>query len=150
MSRIYTTIMDTATVASAADLIEIAPASAKPIKIHRVTVSQHASESSEQLPVAFLTVTSAGAGGTTPSAVQHCPGDAACSAVLAANNSALASGTITTCWKRGDNALNGWDYDPTHAELFEIQNPNIAVVRLITAPSTSMTMTCVVTYEEDG
>lgn len=150
MGRMYTVLMDGISVSAAGDLLQIAPAANKPIKIHRMMLSQHTDETSQQLAVDVVKAATDGSGGTSVTASPNTPGTPAAGTTCLRNNSTAATGTITVYYKRGDNSLNGWDYDPTNEEMFEVQSSDVAVVRLLAAPTAALTMTCTVIFEELG
>lgn len=150
MGRMYTVMMDQQSISASGDLLQIAPGAGKPIKIHRMMLSQHADETSQHLAVDLVKATTDGSGGTSVTAAPNTSGTPAAGTTCLRQNSTPAAGTITKYYKRGDNALNGWDYDPTAEEMFEVASSDVAVVRLLDSPTAALTMTCVIIFEELG
>jgi hypothetical protein len=150
LGRVYTVMMDAQSISASGDLLQIAPAANKLVALLRARLSQHDSETSEQLAVEIIRASTVGSGGSSVTPAKHLPGDAAASATCLRNNSTPAAGTVEKFDISAENILNGWDYDPTEAELFLTADASGVVMRLTANPGAPITMSCVMTFVEIG
>lgn len=156
MGRLYAAVFEGVSVSAVQDLFELqAPADAS-VVIHRVTVTQEVSETSEQLPIQLKrgegSVTS-GSGGATVTPTPLSKGDAAFGGVVERNNTtqlAVGTGAIKIMHREGWNVLSGYDYRPTPEERPQISPSDYFVVSLPTAPGAALTVSGVLVFEEIG
>jgi hypothetical protein len=124
--RIYT-IRHNLTVSAALDLLEIAPASNKPVVVHSVVVTLAASETNQQVEVTLkhlpATFTS-GSGGGTPTVTKQNADDAAHGFTVEGGNTSRAStsGTVGYFANEGFASQGGYEYRPDVTERPVIKN----------------------------
>lgn len=124
MARRYTVATENVAVSAAQDLMQVAGATGKTVRIKRcfvgATDTTLVTAQSLRLRCRFLpaTVTN-GSGGSTPTFQKVDPGDAAASVTALANNTtqATTSGTAVVLQDIGVHIFAGWDFTfPTGAE----------------------------------
>lgn len=148
MGRMYSVIMDAVSVSAAKDLLRLSAPADAVVVIHEVTVSQEASETSEQVAIQLMRASTDGTG-TAATAKQLESGDPAF------GGSAVANLTVDTTAgdtlrREGANLLSGYKYLPTPEARPVISPSGRFVVRLEDAPAAARTMTVEVIFEEIG
>jgi hypothetical protein len=153
MSRVYYAAFEGISVSAAQDLFELqAPADAT-VVVRRITVTNETSETSEQLAIAVKrgegTITS-GSGGGTVTPVPMSKGDPAFGGTVERNNTTKAvagTGAIKVLHREGFNVVgSGFDW---HGEI-QISPSDYAIVELIGAPASALTLSGVMVFEEIG
>jgi len=156
MGRIYACTYN-GTLANAsgnADLIEIAPASNKPVKLRGFMVSQSTETDQEGLRITVkrlsATLTS-GSGGSSVTPIPCDSADAAAGATVEMNNSTVATtdGTTVTLWDGNWNVNNSpfdfWWPDSNYAP--KAKNGEGLVIRLESTPADDITASITVRIE---
>ena len=147
MGRMYSVLMDAATVSTAQDLGRITAPSDAILKIHEVVVTQEATETSDTGAIQLQRSSTAGTG-TSYTAKLLEGSDAAFGGSSVVNLSVdTSAGDILH--REGFNVLNGYRYLPTPETRITVPPSGIFVVRSDVA-ITSATVTCVVIFEEIG
>ncbi len=156
MPRSYSVSFEKVSVSAVQDLVQIAGAAGKTLKIKSVNVADvdaTAPTTNQQLALRcrFLpaTVTN-GSGGATPTPRPFDPGDPAASFTALTNNTtkATTSGTATILREDGCNVYAGYTYPfPTPPIIGPSES---FVFELITAPATTLTLSGTVEVEETG
>ncbi len=143
--KVYTITMEAQPVTLAATLIQINAASNRMLVLLYAEVTQEVSETSEQLAVQILKVTTAGTGtAATPRPVEENQGAAG----FTATTDHTVEGTASTVLRRtGGNILNGWIYQPVPESRLWVPVSGRLAIRLPTAPGASLTMSA---YAEVG
>jgi hypothetical protein len=155
MGRMYSAVFEGVSVSAAQDLFEITAPSTATVVIHSVSITQDASETSEQLPATIKRVPSptSGSGGAsvTPRKLGG-PGDAAAASTVERNNTtrATSGGTIETLRRRAENVLNGWHWLFTPEERIVVPPSGMVVVGLEQAPAAALTVSGELVFEELG
>lgn len=133
-NRGYTIMMENIAVTAAKTLIRLSAGSAKPLQIQAVYISQQASETSEQLEVRVVRVTTDGTG-TAGTAVKWNQSDSAFGGSFASNLT-VEPIKADVYHRESFNILNGWSWYPP-MELTVIGGERIAL-ELMTAPGASL------------
>lgn len=155
MGRIYTAVFSAVAVTAAQDLFEIVAPSTGIVLIHELSISQQTNVSDaneKELQVAIKSgQTTTGSGGSSVTPVVRDFGDSASGSTVKANNTTKASaGTIITHYYWNWN-VRGEFYRLWTPELRPIIRPSRrATVELVNAPAASMTISGVLTFEEQG
>lgn len=155
MGRMYSAVFSGVSVSAAQDLFELSAPSSGVVLLHGVSVTQDASETSEQLPFTIKRIPSptSGSGGSavTPRELGGV-GDAAAASTVEANNTSRATsgGTIETLRRRGENILNGAHWLFTPEERIVVPPSGMIVVGLEAAPGAALTMSGELIFEEIG
>ncbi len=149
----YAVILDALSVEAVCELFNIIAPSDAIVVIHRITITQDSSETSEQLPLnVFRTATDQSAKGTsnTPNPLQS--GDAAFGGTVRTNVlTAETFATETTMLRReSQNVLNGWDIVFTPEERPIISPSGRLCIKLDAAPGSSTPFSGTVIFEEIG
>lgn len=153
MGRVYSLSFSDVAVAAAQDLL-IAQASASvPIAIHSVTLSQKTLTSWEAKGVLLRRVPATvtlGSGGSTPTPRPMNAGDTAAGGTYHANDTtpATSGGTIVDLHSEEWNFLNGLFWLPPPEDRPIIRVSEAFTVKLVTAPSGSMTASGTLVFEE--
>jgi hypothetical protein len=148
MGRMYSILMDGISISAADDLLRISSSSTDVTVLHSVTVTQDASETSEQLPFQIMRASTDGTGtSTTPRPLSD--GDPAF------GGTAVTALTVDTTpgnilHREGVNVLNGFYWKPTPEERIVIPPSGRLVVRLDAAPAAALTMSLIAIIEEIG
>lgn len=161
-SQAYVVTMANQTVIADSELITIRAATAwssraSMLEILRITVSQQATETSEQLGVrcglkasAFGTFTAATPApltlGTVASAITGSTSNAASSAGV--DSSANGAGTLTVLWQEGFNNLNGYLWVPVPEERVLVGPDLTFLVQLQGTPTTLTNWNATLTFRE--
>lgn len=154
MGRMYSVEFENVAVTAAQDFFELTPADDKPIAIHAVYISQTTElgdTAEEQLRLAIVRGhTTGGSGGTSPTPTPLNPNDTAAGCSAEVNNTTIASGgTTTDCHVDAMNVRAGWVYIPTPETRIQASEANTTiVVRLLAAPTDSVTMGGTLYFEE--
>lgn len=154
MARVYTATMADVAVTAAQDLFYLLAAAEKPIEIHSVQLSQKTLTAWEARGLLFLRVpatVTVGSGGSSITARPMLPNDTAASTTARINDttSATSGGTIVNLLGDTFNVLNGFYWSPAGADdRIVIAGGSAFVVKLVTAPSASMTVSGSVTFSE--
>jgi hypothetical protein len=121
--RIYTVRVTPTAVSAALDFLEIAPATQKPVVIHKVVISPTVSETNQQVQVTCRTLTS-GSGGSSPSINKKNESDASAGFTAEAFNTtrATTSGTAAYHADEGFPSQGGFEYLPDVSERPIIKN----------------------------
>ena len=153
MGRLYTSVIDALSVSAICELWYVSAAANKVVILHEVVLTQDASETSEQLPLAiFRTATDQGSkgGASTPSPLD--PGDPAFAGTVK-TNILTAEGFATpsvTPYRQAQNVLGGWHLLFTPETRLVIGGGAKIVVKLPIAPSAALTLSGYLTLEEIG
>lgn len=154
MARVYTATMADVAITAAQDMFYILAATNKPIEIHSVQISQKTLTSWEARGLLFLRIpatVTVGSGGSSITARPMLPNDTAASVTARINDttSATSSGTIVNLGGDTFNVLNGFYWSPAgNDDRIIISGGEAFVVKLVTAPSASMTTSGFVTFAE--
>lgn len=154
MGRMYSATFENVAVTAAQDFFELTPADDKPIAIHAIYLSQSTElgdAAEEQLRVQIIRGhTTSGSGGSAPTPVPMDPAGAAAGCAAEVNNTTIASsGTTTTLHSECFNVRSGWVFIPTPECRPKASQANTTiVVRLLAAPSDSVTMGGTLYFEE--
>jgi hypothetical protein len=155
MGRMYSAVFSGVSVSAAQDLFEFVTPSGIAAVLHGVSITQDASETSEQLPFTIKRIPSptSGSGGAavTPRKLGGA-GDPASVCTVEANNTtrATSGGTIETLRRRGENILNGVHWLFTPEERIVVPPSSTYVVGLEAAPGAALTMSGELIFEEIG
>ena len=148
MGRLYSALMDAVSVSAARDLLRLSAPADAVVVIHEVTVSQEASETSEQVAIQLMRASTDGTG-TTATARALEAGDAAFGGTVVTNLTVdTTAGDILR--REAANLLAGYRYLPTPETRPVISPSGRFVVRLEDAPAAAQTMTVEVILEEIG
>lgn len=151
--RVYTAFFEAVAVSAVQDLLTLQAASNVPIEIHACEITQktltawEAKDISHKYVPATVTIT----GGTTVTPSPLSPGDTAAVTTARANNTtaATSSGTIRNILPSNFIFLNGYYWSAAGDDDRILIKPGDAwVLRLGTAPSSSMTCSGWVTFAE--
>lgn len=131
--RIYTIRVTPTAVSAALDFLEIAPATNKPVIIHKVVISPTVSETNQQVQATVRTLPAtltSGSGGSTPSTNKKNEHDAAAGFTAEAFNTtrATTSGTAAYHADEGFPSQGGFEYLPDVSERPIIKNGEAFVV----------------------
>ena len=153
MSRMYSASIKSVAIVAAAEIFFIeAPADAT-LRIHEIKVTQDASTTSEQLAFQlYRTATDQGAKGADGLPVPLSIGDPVTGSVVRVN--ILTAATFATpgdiLLAESQNALNGLHWLPTPECRIDLSPGTYAVLKLNTAPTTSLNFSGYVIFEEIG
>lgn len=146
----------TASVSTAVDVFELVCPADSVILVHEITITQQASETSEQLPFTLAKASgsyTSGSGGSSPTKTPKEKGFPASGATLTAFNTTRASagtGTLTVVNRKDENIINGitWLFTP---ECYEWLSPGDAfIVGLEATPGATLTMSATIQWSEFG
>lgn len=155
MGKMYSAEFEGVAVTAAQDFFELAPADDKPIKIHAIYLSQSSDvgDAAEEILrikcISGHATTGSGGGTSTPAALES-HGDAA-GTVVEVNNTTIASaGTGIDLHSDAFNIRTGWIWIPTPEMRHRISQATgvLYVVRLMAAPTDSLTMSGTIYFEE--
>jgi hypothetical protein len=138
------------------DFVEIVAPATAVVVIHEIHITQDTLEASEQLPAAILRVpatATSGSGGAsvTPRKIGGVLDAAAASTVESGNTTvATTSGTLETIRRMAENILNGWHWVFTPETRIVVPPSGMVVVRLVTGPTATMSMSGELIFEEIG
>jgi hypothetical protein len=155
MGRIYTVSFENVAVTAAQDFFEVDPADDKPVAIHGILLYQYsdlADAAEEILRVQIIRGhATSGSGGSTATPTPMNPNDtAAGDTTVEINNTTIAStGTAVVCYTHYFNTRQGLEiwYPPEARPQASEANTTI-VVRLLAAPTDSLSMGGTLIYEE--
>lgn len=157
MGRLYTVSFTGIGVSAQVDFFEISPADDKPVLIHGLYLSQSSDvgdAADEMIRVNILRGhTSSGSGGSsaTPVPLQSSAGAAAGFAAETNNTTIASAGTAVVLHAEAFNIRAGMQYIPTpEARPGASQGNTTLVVRLMAAPTDSLTMEGTLIVEELG
>lgn len=155
MGRAYTIHLAPTAITVAADLVEITPANNIPVLIHgfRVYQTTDTGDAAEEI-IGLAWVrgnTTTGSGGNT--SVTSGPKDhrnaAASATVETANTTAASAGTAVTVYSTGWNVRAPLEVVFTPEQRIRADQGNtLLVLRMLAAPTDSLTIGCSVDYEE--
>jgi hypothetical protein len=135
------------------DFFELLPATQKPIRLHACFISQISDvgdAAEEMLRVSIIrghTTSGSGGASVTPGPLDSV--DTAAGATCERNNTTIASaGTGLVLHSEAFNIRSGWVYVPTPECRPRCANASIIVVRLLTTPADSLTMSGTLYFEE--
>lgn len=131
--RIYTIRTAPTAVSAALDVLEVTPASNKPVIVHRVVVSPTASETNQQVQVTVKTLTAtvtSGSGGSTPTIHPKNTNDTTAAFAVEAFNTTRATTSGTTHYhaEEGFASQGGFEYLPYVSERPVVHNGQAFVV----------------------
>lgn len=154
MSRMYATSFENVAVTAAQDFFEIVPADDKPCILHAVFLSQSTDVGDAEEEMLRIKVirghATSGSGGGTANEIQLNPNDAAAAYTGEINNTTIAStGTPVDLHAEAFNVRTGWQmiWTPEMRPVVT-QTQSRMVVRLMAAPTDSLTMSGVMYVEE--
>lgn len=153
MRGMYSAVFAGVSVSVAQDLFELTASADTPIIIHRIEIGQDTDETSQQSVIKLTRSTSgstSGSGGSTATPVKlGGTGDVAADTVVEINNTtALSGGTSVQIGRRSFNWLNGFVFAPTPEERPTISCGERFTVNLPTAPSSALTVSGEIVFEE--
>lgn len=155
LGRKYTIHLAPTAFTVAADLVEIDPATDKPVivlgwRVYQTTDFGDAQD--EVLGYAWVRGnTTSGSGGSSATPAKSMTGDAACSATVEVANTTQASvGTAVTVWSGGFNVRGGDVQVLTPEQWFAVTGSDLLCLRLLGAPADSLTVGCSVDILEIG
>lgn len=153
MGRIYSVVCSDVAVTALQDLLLIQASSTIPLAIHSVTLTQKTLTAWEAKGVLFRRIPATvtlGSGGSTPTPRPMNANDTASAATAHVNDTtpATSSGTIVDIHSEEWNFLNGLYYLPPPEDRPIIRVSEAFSVKLVTAPSGSMTVSGTLVYEE--
>lgn len=154
MGRMYSATFQNVAVTAQQDFFEITPADDEPVTIHAVFLTQGSDvgdAAEEMLRVAILRGhTTSGSGGTAASEVALDPKEGAASAAVELNNTTIASVTTPDVMHEEQfNIRSGLPYIPTPEIRPKADQGNTTiVVRLLTTPADSLSMSGTIYWEE--
>jgi hypothetical protein len=156
MPRVYTVSFEAVSVTAIQDLVTIFGATGKSVKILRrwlasVSTTLPTAQSIE-VHSAVLTTTTAGSGGTTPTPGRIDPGDAVASFTAHANDTTPTTGTLAANFPDGFHIYNRYDEVFTNPPVISSVTGNVEafVLKLVVAPSGTLTLSGGVEVEESG
>jgi len=151
MGRLYTAVLSGTSVSVASDLLFIQPSSIAGFTIHEVKVSQDASTTSTQLPVAIIrTAQSFSALGTSITPQNLLDGNTVVFGGIVRGATGSASTVLATLWRDSQNIINGWHYLPTpetRITVSAVTSSRIAI-QFPTAPAAALTVSAIIVLEE--
>lgn len=146
--RIYTALMQGATISTAKDLMRLSASSGHILLIHQVDVTQAVSELDEQLEFVLQRSSTDGTG-TTTTIVPHQEGDPTFGGTCVHNLTAdTTAGAVLH--REGANIKAGFFWLPPPELRVVVPPSGRFVVRLPTAPSISLTVNARVVFEVIG
>ena len=154
MGRMYSVTFDGVGVTASQDLFELIPADDKPIDIVAIMIGQSSDvgdAAAENLRVSILRGhTSGGSGGSSFTPTPLNPADAAAGAAAEINNTTIASGgTAIALYSVAFSAQSGLvEWFPPEARIRVSQANTTVVVRLMAAPTDSLTTSGTLIFEE--
>jgi len=154
MGRLYSVTIDNVAATTAVDFFELTPADDKPIVIHEIRIGQSTEfgdAMDEMLRVSIIRgYTASGTGGSTPTPAPLNFDDAAAGCISDTMNTTLANtGTAVILLADTFNVRSGWLYVPTPECRIRVgQGNTTAVVRLVAAPTDSVTFSATIIFEE--
>lgn len=155
MGQRYTASFSNVAVTAQQDFFELNVASTKAVRILSVSLAQSsdaADAQDEQLAILMgRGHTTSGSGGSAPTPASLVKSQAAAASTVEANNTTIASaGTLTTLVADAFNVRAGLQYRPIPEEMIELAPSDRFVVRLLTTPADSLTMSGMIIFEEIG
>lgn len=156
MARNYTVNFENVAVTAAQDFFEILPATQKPIAMYGLFLSPAVSSgdwgdaNEEVLRIRVVRGhTTSGSGGTAPTAVPMMPADTASGATCEVNNTTIASsGTAVYLLSDGFNIRTGYQLWLPEGAEFRVSNAELLCVRLMAAPSESISFSGTLFFRE--
>lgn len=151
MARTYTVEFAGVSVAAVQDLLAIYTGASKAVRLHSFQIGQITGTTVANLPLTLKRITgtvASGSGGTTPTPLPLNPGDAAATVTAHANDTTQASGTVAVLVADVFNTVNGYLFTPAPEDQPIAGLSSVLVVSLNSAPSSAMTMSATVTFEE--
>lgn len=149
MGRLYSVVMDAASVSAAKDLLRLSAPSTTVVCVHSVIVTQDESEVSEQLPFQLQRSSTDGTG-TSRTPEKLMPGDAAFGGTAVVDLSADTTISGLPLHRESVNVLNGFYWKPVPEERIWLAPSGRFVCRLETAPASSLTLTLTCVFESFG
>ena len=159
MPRVYTVVFKKVSVSAVQDLIAIYGTVGKTTKIKEITVADVDAPSpstNTQLALELKTLTEpvvAGSGGSAATPQKTDPGDAAASFTARVNDTTQATGAATSDIREdGSNIYPGYTYpfDPPIIIPCNSSGAGAAVLALVTALGTAVTLSGTMVVEEEG
>ncbi len=155
MSRIYTAVFESVTVAALQDFFEVVSAADSITRLRSCVLTQEnivGDTAEEMLAVVIQTgATTSGSGGSTVTPTPNL-GDAAFGGVVEANNTTEASaGTIVNRHRESFNLRVGFYYRPEEKEMIDISpSARLTITLINTTPAGNITMNGTIVIEEIG
>lgn len=152
--RMYTVVVSgVASPAAAFDLMELVPATAKPIRLRRLKIAQTSEPTTEEEQLAITIQrghTTSGSGGSAPTPRPLCSTDAAAGFTAETMNTTQATGgTPVVLHEDAFNTRAGYDHAFAPEEAPESVNGERMVVQ-ISAPADAVTVRALACVEELG
>lgn len=156
--RVYFVPFENVTVSASQDFFEISPADDKPVKLLRLKLSNvggtaDAGDAQEELLRLSIVRghTTSGSGGSSPTiSPAQSSVDTAAGFAAEANNTTIASTAGTTIWADGWNVRVPYDVPLVPDERMGASQANTTiVVRLLSTPADSLSVSGVLTVAED-
>jgi len=154
MGRLYSVTIDNVAATTAVDFFELTPADDKPIIIHEIRIGQSTEISDAQEEMLRVSIirgyTASGSGGATPTPAPLIFEDTAAGCTADTMNSTVATtGTAVILVADTFNVRSGWLYVPTPECRIRVgQGNTTVVVRLVAAPTDSITFSGTIIFEE--
>jgi hypothetical protein len=152
----YTIHLAPTAITVAADLVEIDPATDKPIVVHgwRIYQTSDTGDAQEEIiPYAWVrgNTTSGSGGNTSVTPATKIKSDAACGAAIeTANTTQASAGTGVTVYSDGWNVRAPEKIVLTPEQRFMVTGADLLCLRLGATPADSLTIGCSVDIEELG
>lgn len=153
MGRMYISPLAGVATDAITDVLYIKPPAGATVIVHEISITQDASETSEQLPLQLhrTSTDNAAAGtGVTPAPLDE--RDAAAEATVRRSITGGSLSTETTVlWRKGQNILAGWEWMPTpEGRIVLGPGGNGLSIKLPVAPAASINLSGYVIHEEIG
>jgi len=153
--RVFTVEFEAVAVTAAQDFFEIDAAAGKPVKLLALFLSQSSDVGDAAEEILRWRVirghTTSGSGGSAPTPRPVNPSDAAAGFTAEVNNTTIASaGTAVNLHSDAFNIRTGLPFIPTPEMQLQTSEANLIVVRLMAAPTDSLTMSGTLYVAEDG
>jgi len=153
MPRLYTVEFENVAVTAAQDFFEILPATQKPCLVHALILNQYTDfgDAAEEI-LRFRVIrghTTSGSGGSTATGRPLDSNDSAAGFTCEINNTTIASaGTAVNIHTDYFNIRTGYALILTPKMRWRVQNADLLVVRLLAAPTDSLSMSGCMYIEE--
>lgn len=155
MGRMYTVTTKHSSVTTAIDFQELTAHANKVLVLHSVEITQDDNETSQQTPMEIIRVGTSGSGGSALASTdveKMDPGDTAHSFTGEKGNTtkALPATSQMPIWRNSQNAINGWNYEPTPEKRPVITGGAAIAIGPAATASPALAYTCVTVVEELG
>lgn len=152
--RVFATTFSDVAVTAQQDLFELLPVANKPVRIIAAFITQLSDvgdAAEEMLRIAIIRgYTSSGSGGSAGASVPMDSNQSAAACSVEVNNTTVATtGTGVVLHSETFNIRTGWAYIPVPEARPRVQNAETMVVRLLTTPADSLTMSGTLIYCEE-